>query len=134
MILKTLLQQLFEELRLGSVPPEEEDKSHHFKINSLEIVMKDLDPGFYFASEIGPLPKKKKEDFLMLLMKANFLGQGTGGSTLGLKEDESCLTLSLSLPYEMNYKAFKDSLEDFTNFVEFWKKETVRFAAEAEKN
>lgn len=129
MIPKTLLQQLFEELGLGVVPPAEEDKSHRFKIGFLEMVMKDLDPGFYFASEIGPLPKKKKEDFLMLLMKANFLGQGTGGSTLGLKEDESCLTLSLSLPYEMNYKAFKDNLEDFTNFVEFWKKETARFAS-----
>jgi len=62
MILKTLLEQLFEDLGLGAVPPAEEDKSHHFKISSLEIVMKDLDPGFYFASEIGPLPKKKKED------------------------------------------------------------------------
>jgi hypothetical protein len=40
----------------------------------------------------------------------------------------------LSLPYEMNYKAFKESLEDFANFVEFWKKETVRFEIEAEKS
>jgi hypothetical protein len=134
MILKTLLEQLCEELGLGAVPPADELKFHHFKISSYEISMKDLDPGFYFSANIGPLPKKKKEDFLMLLMKANFLGQGTGGATLGLKEDESFLTLSLSLPYEMNYNAFKDSLEDFANFVEYWKKETVRFEAEAEKS
>jgi hypothetical protein len=134
MILKTLLEELFQELGLGTVPPVDELKAYHFKISSFDIVMKDLDPGLYFASIIGPLPKKKKEDFLMLLMKANFLGQGTGGATLGLKEDESSLTLSLSLPYEMNYKAFKDSLEDFTNFVDYWKKETVRFEAEAEKS
>lgn len=134
MILKTLLEQLCEELELGAIPPADELKFHHFKINSFEISMKDLDPGFYFSSNIGPLPKKKKEDYLMLLMKANFLGQGTGGATLGLKEDESFLTLSLSLPYEMNYNAFKDSLEDFANFVEYWKKETVRFETEAEKS
>jgi hypothetical protein len=134
MILKTLLEQLCEELGLGAVPPVDELKFYHFKISSFDIVMKDLDPGFYFSSNIGPLPKKKKEDFLMLLMKANFLGQGTGGATLGLKEDESFLTLSLSLPYEMNYKAFKDSLEDFVNFAQYWKKETVRFEAEAEKS
>jgi hypothetical protein len=134
MILKTLLEQLYQELGLGVIPPVDELKFHHFKISSFDISMKDLDPGFYFSSNIGPLPKKKKEDFLMLLMKANFLGQGTGGATLGLKEDESFLTLSLSLPYEMNYKAFKDSLEDFANFVEYWKKETVRFEAEAEKS
>ncbi len=134
MILKTLLEQLCEELGLGAVPPVDELKFYHFKISSFDIVMKDLDPGFYFSSNIGPLPKKKKEDFLMLLMKANFLGQGTGGATLGLKEDESFLTLSLSLPYEMNYKAFKDSLEDFVNFAQYWKKETVQFEAEAEKS
>jgi len=33
----------------------------------------------------------------------------------------------------MNYIAFKESLEDFANFVEYWKKETVRFEIEAEK-
>ncbi len=132
MILKNLLQQLYQDLGLGAVPPPDEQKIHQLKISSFDISMTDLDPGFYFSSNIGPLPKKKKEDFLMLLMKANFLGQGTGGGALGLKEDESSLTLSLSLPYEMNYKAFKDSLEDFTNFVEYWKKETVRFEAEAE--
>jgi hypothetical protein len=134
MILKTLLEQLCQELGLGTIPPMDENKFHNLKISSLDISMKDLDPGFYFASNIGPLPKKKKEDFLMLLMKANFLGQGTGGATLGLKEDESFLTLSLSLPYDMNYKVFKDSLEEFGNFVDYWKKETVRYEIEAEKS
>ncbi len=134
MMLKNLLEQLNQELGLGELPPADELKFHHFKMNSFDISMKDLDPGFYFSSNIGPLPKNKKEEFLMLLMKANFLGQGTGGATLGLKEDESFLTLSLSLPYEMNYIAFKESLEDFANFVEYWKKETVRFEIEAEKS
>jgi hypothetical protein len=132
-MLKTLLQQLCQDLGMDTVPPADELKIHHLKINSFDIEMKDLDPGFYFSSNIGPLPKKKTEEFLMLLMKANFLGQGTGGATLGLKEDESFLTLSLSLPYEMNYKAFKDSLEEFANFVEFWKKESVRHELEAGK-
>ena len=59
-------------------------------------------------------------------MKANFLGQGTGGATIGLKEDESFLTLSLSLPYEMNYRAFKDAVEEFVNYLEYWKSEAAR--------
>ena len=132
MMLKTLLQQLCQELGIA-VPVLDENQSLQLKMGALDIEMKDLDPGFYFSSNIGPLPKKKTEEFLMLLMKANFLGQGTGGATLGLKEDESFLTLSLSLPYEMNYKAFKDSLEEFANFVEFWKKESVRHEIEAGK-
>ena len=133
MILKNLLDQLCQELRLENVPVDEH-LIHHLKINSYQISMKDLDPGCYLFSNLGSLPEKKKEDFLMLLMKANFLGQGTGGAAFGLKEDESFLTLSLSLPYEMNYKAFKDSLEDFVNFIDYWKKEIVRFEAEAEKS
>jgi len=131
MRLKNLLEQLCQELELGTLDPIDENHFHHLKISSYPISMKDLDPGCYLASNIGPLPEKKKEDFFMLLMKANFLGQGTGGATFGLKEDESFLTLSLSLPYEMNYKAFKDSLEEFVNFVDYWKKEIVRFEAEA---
>ena len=131
-MLKDLLPQLSQELNVETSL--DEQKFYHFKVGAFDIGMKDLDPGFYFSSNIGPLPKKKTEDFLMLLMKANFLGQGTGGATLGLKEDESFLTLSLSLPYEMNYKAFKDSLEEFANFVEFWKKESVRHELEAEKS
>ena len=133
-MLKNLLEQLCQELELGTLAPIDENRFHHLKISSYPISMKDLDPGCYLSSNIGPLPEKKKEDFFMLLMKANFLGQGTGGAAFGLKEDESCLTLSLSLPYEMNYKAFKDSLEDFVNFVDYWKKEIVRFEAEAEKS
>ena len=132
-MLKNLLEQLCQDLGMETVPPVDEQKFHQMKIGTFNIAMKDLDPGVYFSSNIGPLPKKKTEDFLMLLMKANFLGQGTGGATLGLKEDESFLTLSLSLPYEMNYKAFKDSLEEFANFVEFWKKESVRHELEAGK-
>lgn len=134
MILKNLLQQLYQDLGLGAVLPPDEQKIHQLKISSFDISMTDLDPGFYFSSNIGPLPKKKKEDFLMLLMKANFLGQGTGGGALGLKEDESSLTLSLSLPYEMNYKVFKDSLEEFANFIDYWKKELARHDKEAEKD
>jgi hypothetical protein len=129
-MLKNLLPQLCQELALAA-PSLDEHKVHHLKIGPFEIALKDLEPGYYFYSNIGPLPTKKKEDFLMMVMKANFLGQGTGGGALGLKEDESSLTLSLSLPYEMNYKAFKDNLEEFANFVDYWKKETVRHETEA---
>ena len=129
-MLNNLLPQLSQELNLGPIALPDEQKIHRVTIGSLSIALKDLNPGFYFSSDLGPLPQKKKEDFLMRVMKANFLGQGTGGGALGLKEDESCLTLSLSLPYEMNYKVFKDSLEEFVNFADYWKKEIARHEAE----
>lgn len=49
-----------------------------------------------------------------------------------MKEDESFLTLSLSLPYEMNYMAFKDAMQEFVNYLEYWKTETARHEKEAQ--
>ena len=68
-------------------------------------------------------PLNKREEVFMYLMKANLLGQGTGGSIIGLDRDEKFLTLCLVLPYDMKYKVFKDALEDFTNYLDFWKNE-----------
>jgi hypothetical protein len=130
-MLHNLLEQLFKELGLGSVPPLDEQKQFHLKTSRFDIALKEIEPNFYFSSDIGPLPLQKKEVFLMRVMKANFLGQGTGGATIGLKENESCLTLSLSLPYDMNYITFKESLEDFANYLDYWKQEIVRHESEA---
>lgn len=125
-MLRDHLSQLSEELKLGQLPPMDEKQFQRMKIGGFDIAMRDLEPGCYCVADVAPLPENKREEFLMHVMKANFLGQGTGGLTIGLKEDESCLTLSLSLPYEMNYKTFKDSLEEFINYLDYWKQETAK--------
>lgn len=56
-------------------------------------------------------------------MKANLFGQGTLGAALGLEPEQNLLTLSLELPYDMDYRHFKESVEDFTNIVDYWKVE-----------
>jgi len=95
-------------------------------VPSLSIEIKGLDPGVYFFSPIEPCPKIKREELFIQLMKANLFGQGTLGAVLGLTPDENLLTLSSDFPYDMNYQAFKDSLEDFVNIVEYWKAEIKR--------
>ena len=97
------------------------------RLGNIEMSIKELDPGLYFYTPLAPTPQPKKEELLTLLMKANFLGQGTGGSVIGLTEDESFLTLSLALPYEMDYKAFREAVEDFVNFIDYWKGQIVKF-------
>ena len=124
-MLEKHLDQLGKELGLA-VPPPDPQNLRTLTIGKVGVMMKELDPGIYFQALIAPVPEKKQEELFMLLMKANFLGQGTGGSTLGLKEDESYLTLSLALPYDMNYKAFKEALEDFVNFVDYWKNQVIQ--------
>jgi hypothetical protein len=119
-MLEKHLEQLGKELGIAILPPDPQNL-RALKIGEIGLTMKELDPGIYFQAPVAPLPKQKREELLMLLMKANFLGQGTGGSALGLKEDESFLTLSLALPYEMNYKTFREAVEDFVNYVDYWK-------------
>ena len=123
-MIEQYLQQLFAELGLGASPVFEKDESLKVMIASFPIEIIKLDPGVHLSATVAPLPTKDREDFLLKVTEANFLGQGTGGGVLGLKEDESFLTLSLSLPYEMSYRSFKDTIEEFVNFLEYWKKET----------
>jgi hypothetical protein len=40
------------------------------------------------------------------------------------------LTLSHGFPYEMNYQAFKESVEDFVNYVVYWREEVSKFERE----
>lgn len=128
-MLQKLVEQLFQELGLG-IPLLDEQKLFHLKISGFDIALQEMEPYFYISSNIGALPPQKKEEFLMRVMKANFLGQGTGGGVIGLTENESFLTLSLSLPYEVNYITFKESVEDFTNYLDYWKKEIIKHEAE----
>lgn len=90
---------------------------------SLAISVKFLEPGVHLHGVIAPCPKEKREELFMLLMKANFLGQGTFGAAIGLSTDEKSLTLSLAFPYEMNYRTFRGTIEDFANTIDYWRSE-----------
>ncbi len=98
-----------------------------FQINRFPIQCTVIDPEILLFSPISPPPKENREEFFIKTMQANFLGQGTGGSVIGLNEDESFLTLSLSLPYEVSYDVFKERLEEFVNFLDFWKQQIQQF-------
>ena len=58
-------------------------------------------------------------------MRGNFLGQGTGGGVLAMDDNEKFLTLTLTMPYDINYKNFKETLEDFVNFADYWRQELL---------
>ena len=98
--------------------------------NTNEVWVKDLNPGIYMRGTIGPtIGPGNHEDFFMYLMKANYLGQGTGGSIISIDPSEKFLTLALCIPYEINYKIFRDKLEDFLNYLEYWREEIKNYEA-----
>ncbi len=109
--------------------PVKDEKTNTFPliIGSHNVSVAELSPGFTFWSRIAELPEGDKEDLFIHLMQANFLGQGTGGSSIGIDPDEKFLTLSFAMPYEVNYDEFKEHLEDFLNFVEYWREQIDAF-------
>ncbi len=130
-MLREYIQQICSELAITPVPKLSEQKVFPLKVsNEVQVSLRDLDPGVSMQSRICPCPEKKKEDLFIYLMRANLLGQGTGGARIGLETDEKFLTLSLGLPYEMNYRTFRENLEDFVNYLIYWREEVAKFEKE----
>jgi hypothetical protein len=95
--------------------------------DQIDIWLRDLKPGISVKSLIGNIPTiSDKEEFFSYLCRANYIGQGTGGSVISMDPNEKFLTLSIILTYEVNYRIFRDKLEDFLNYLEFWKSELKR--------
>lgn len=123
-MLEKLLESLCKELSISPVPARSKDKFYTLVFSSSVVVkMNDLEPGIGMMANIAECPKTKREDIFIHLMRANLLGQGTGGCRIGLDANEKVLTLSLGLPYEMNYSTFRDKFEDFVNYVIYWREE-----------
>lgn len=133
-MLESILADLEKFLGLTSMKGSKEMADYYqLDINDTTLVwVKDLQPGIYFRSTIAPLPTTNMEDLYLYLSKGNFLGQGTGGSVISLDTNEKFLTLVLNIPYEVNYRIFRDKLEDFVNYLEFWKSEIEKMVTAQE--
>lgn len=125
-MLREFLEKLCKELAIN-IPKLNEQKIYPLSLGQELIAIRDLDPGIALQSQVCEVPKKKKEELYIYLMRANLLGQGTGGTRIGLDSNEKFLTLSLGLPYELNYQKFRESIEDFVNYVIYWREEVMKF-------
>ena len=122
-MVEELITKLCQELET-SMPNKGEDNSYLLKINEVdEVEVRPLEIGLSLHANFGALPEEKREEVVMHLMKANYLGEGTGGGVIGMSADEKYLTLSLSLPYEVTYKTFKERIEEFVNYVNYWREQ-----------
>ena len=128
MDIERLIEILAKELKI-EIPKKDKNGCFQLKIQALTpISIKELNPGIFFSAKIMELPKEgNKETLYIYLMKANLLGQGTGGGAIGIDASEKYLTLSQSLPFEVNYEVFHDTLEDFLNYIDYWKEEASRY-------
>ena len=122
------LEKLCAQLSISPVPKLNEKKLYLFRFSpGTEITFADLHPGVEMRAVISLCPAERREDLFIYLMRANLLGQGTGGARIGLDEKEKNLTLSLGLPYELNYHAFKEAFEEFVNHLVYWRDVVAKF-------
>jgi hypothetical protein len=128
-----MLQLIFHDLEkhLGLVVSKDEKGllgPYSLPINDeIVVYVKELSPGIVFKSVICPLfGASDREALFSYLMKANYIGQGTGGAIIAIDPEEKLLTLSLVLSYEVNYRIFKERLEEFINYLDYWKSELNR--------
>lgn len=123
--LSTLLQQLSQELEIPMPAP---DTKGQYKIvfSDLEVSLYPLEPGIGMYSPVARCPPDGQEALFQQMMLANLFGQGTAGAVLGLTPDAKTLTLSQEIEYNIEYKDFRDILEDFLNAADFWHSEVER--------
>ena len=127
-MLEQFLQEIHEKFEFQALPKKEKIGTYELSVGAKNVIqVSPLDPGFSLSSPITAVPHTSREALFMYLMKANFLGQGTGGSVIGIDHEEKSLTLSLSIPYEVNYHMFEEKLEDFINFLEYWRVEIENY-------
>ena len=128
MDLERFIETLAEETKLEALLQKDKKGLFQLKIPPLtSISIKELNPGLFFSARIMELPKEgNKEALYIYLMKANLMGQGTGGAVIGITRSEKYLTLSQTLPFEVNYNIFYETLEDFLNYIDYWKEEVPK--------
>ncbi|MEM7174890.1 MAG: type III secretion system chaperone [Chlamydiota bacterium] len=129
MSLDPLLELFCREFNIAVLPQKDKDGVYQLPINSnTQLSLSALDPGLYIFSKMMPIPKSTTQEALFIyLMRSNFLGVSTGGSAIGIDPAEQFLTLSFALSQDINYTLFRDSLEDFINYLDFWREEIVNY-------
>jgi hypothetical protein len=126
-VLESHIRQLALELEFSDMPLKNEEGFYPLILTEdIALLCKELEPGLLITSPIMTCPEKFREALFTYLMKANFLGLSTGGAAIGLDAEEKFLTLSRIMPYDINYKTFKEAVEDFANFLELWRNEIER--------
>lgn len=134
-MLEEHLNRLAEDLQIPPLDPKDKNSCYYLPLTEdLEITIQSRKLGSALFSKVASVPSQKKEEAFLYFMSANLLGQGTGNQVLGIDPDEKFLTLSCVIPYEMNYKEFREKIEDFANYLSYWRTEAAKREKDAQKS
>lgn len=115
------LKEPFEEVAPGiwQVPVDEDI------IVTLSQTPSSMGLGIILSCSFSDMPIGREEELFRQMLLANLNGQGTKGSTLSLSDDGRRLILSKVIDYDVNFKDFRDMLDDFISVVDFWREEVA---------
>lgn len=119
-MLSSFMKQLADDLEM--IPCSVKDNKASFRLGWISVAIAEEQNHWHFSANIREIPKTSLEKIFAHLLYANLLGQGTGGSVIGIDEKEHYFTLSLSIACTLDYSGFKQRLEEFVNYVTYWKK------------
>jgi len=129
-MLKQFIEQLTLDLGLEQALDANEDGSYslHFEPDIDVTLREHSDSIILFNTKLGLLPSHNVEEYLLKTMTANLFGRETGGAILGLDNEGKRVVLLDFLLEEQNYNVFHERLEDFVNYAEAWRQETIDFS------
>lgn len=130
-MLEELIYNLLKDIELSTKPAKIDPNTYQVDLNSdLSITIKKIDPGYYLQMAICEVPDLQAETLFISLMEANLFGQGTGGGVLGISPDGQNFLFSKKILQDINYQEFREKIEEFVNYVEFWRMEIANSGGE----
>jgi hypothetical protein len=134
-MLQQFIEQLQRELEIEESLATEVKGVYSFPVNETTAVLISELPkeGFGLTCSFGDIPAENQQDFFAQCLLANLMGKGTDSAVLGLDEEGEKLVLSKYVDTPVEYKEFKDFLEDFLNSVDFWVKEVQSYVTTKNK-
>jgi len=71
--------------------------------------------GVMLTTNLGLFPSDKEEEFFEEMLSANLFCEATRGAVLALSQDAANITLSHLVEHRLDYREFRDIVEDFLN-------------------
>ena len=132
MPIETLLERFKQRLGLKAPLNKSEEGVYHLDFPpDYHLSILPLSMGLFLSSLMVPIPKEGgKEALYIYLMKANLMGQGTGGGAIGIDPTGSFFTFSQNLRLEVDESTFKEAIEDLLNYTSYWREEITNFYQE----
>ena len=129
MALKQFIGQLSTDLRFEQALDANEDGSYSVRLEpDIDVTLREnLDSTILLYVKLAELPTERTEEYLHKAMVANLFGREIGGAVLGLDNEGKRVVLLDFLSEGMTYRLFHERLEDFVNYADAWRQQTIEF-------